>query len=190
MKKKYWFGRDKVGVVFVQPTPRQILKKSVEKIMVEEGFRVRVVERGGRSVKQILQKSDIRRSKCCGMEKCCVCASGSSGCSVESVGYRISCLDCSDKHVYLGETGRSGRVRMNEHKDNLDRKVGPLWEHAVRAHNGVAPEYKFEVVKTFRDPLLRQLEEAQRIHCESGVLLNGKEEWVPPAGYRRTVTRM
>ena len=79
---------------------------------------------------------------------------------------------------------------MNEHKDNLDRKVGPLWEHAVRTHNGVAPEYKFEVVKTFRDPLLRQLEEAQRIHCESGVLLNGKEEWVPPAGYRRTVTRM
>ena len=189
-KKRYWFGKEKLGVVFVQATPNQILKRSVEQIFSEEGFRIRVVERGGRSIKQFLQKSDIRKNKNCGFDSCPVCLSGGSGCSRESVGYRITCCDCVDKHVYHGETGRSARLRLNEHRDKLNAETGALWNHAVEVHDSVAPEYKYEVVKAFSDPLLRQLQEAQRIQAESGVLLNSKDEWVPPAGYRNVVTRM
>ena len=127
-KKKHWFGADKFGVVFdfVQATPGQILKKAVEKAVGEKKFNIKVVEKGGRSVKQFLQKSDVRDSKKCGLESCPVCESGGSGCARESVGYTITCLQCEGKHVYHGETGRSGRMRMTEHRDKLLKSKGAL----------------------------------------------------------------
>ena len=79
---------------------------------------------------------------------------------------------------------------MTEHRDKLQISKGALWDHAVQCYNGVAPEYSYRVVKAFNDPLLRQLQEAQRIQQEPGVLLNGKEELIPPAAYRVSVTRM
>ena len=39
-------------------------------------------------------------------------------------------------------------------------------------------------------PLLRQLDEADRIERETGILMNSKLEWVRPAGVRTTVEQM
>ena len=41
----------------------------------------------------------------------------------------------------------------NEHRDKLNAETGALWNHAVEVHDSVAPEYKYEVVKAFSDPL-------------------------------------
>ena len=51
--------------MFVQATPGSILKKEVELIMKAEGMKVSVVEKGGKNVQQLLQKSDIDPNKFC-----------------------------------------------------------------------------------------------------------------------------
>ena len=77
----------------MQATPGSILKREVEYIMKAEGMKVRVAEKGGRQVKQMLQKSDIDGSKFCSDENCVVCTTSSSGsCWKESVCYTIKCI--------------------------------------------------------------------------------------------------
>ena len=52
------------------------------------------------------------------------------------------------------------------------------------------PSFKCSVVGEFADPLLRQLDEAERIAGETGILMNSKQEWVRPAGFNHLVERM
>ena len=59
MKKITWYGSRFQSVLFVQSSPGEILKKEVQKVMDENGFKVRVVERGGRPVRSLLQRSDV-----------------------------------------------------------------------------------------------------------------------------------
>ena len=54
VKGKSWFGKSD-SVVFVQSTPGEILRRNVQKLMVNKGFNIRVVEQGGRTVQSILQ---------------------------------------------------------------------------------------------------------------------------------------
>ena len=60
----------------------------------------------------------------------------------------------------------------------------------VSFHGGQVVEFGYRVSGRFRDPLLRQLDEAVRIEEESGLLLNSKNEWVRPAGVQHRVERM
>ena len=49
--------------------------------------------------------------------------------------------------------------------------------------------FNFQVTKVFRDdPLSRQLDEANRIQKEEGVLLNDKNEWTRPAEYMQSLS--
>ena len=58
-------------------------------------MKVRVVEKGGRTVKSILQKSDINPRMRCMKSDCYVCLTKESGkCWRESVGYEIWCKKC------------------------------------------------------------------------------------------------
>ena len=43
---------------------------------------------------------------------------------------------------------------------------------------------------SFRDVLLRQIDEATRIRSEGAVLMNSKDEFVRPAGFQVVVERM
>ena len=51
--------------MFVQSTPGEALKKSIQEIANRSEFKIRVVERGGRTLKSMLQKSDIVPNKKC-----------------------------------------------------------------------------------------------------------------------------
>ena len=46
-KAKRWYGESD-AVMFVQSTPKSILKREIENVMKTNGMRVRVVEKGGR----------------------------------------------------------------------------------------------------------------------------------------------
>ena len=115
-------------------------------------------------------------------------------CSKESVGYRIWCPRCEKEgnHATMHhETGRCARVRVNEHFDAMESGISSnLQEHCDTYHNGEKINFRCEVVRAFSDPLTRQLEEALRIRCESGTLMNDKNEGTRPAGYNLTVQRM
>ena len=93
-------------MIFVQPTPGEILKKKVEAIVLNAGFKIKVVERGGRSVHSILQRSDVSPQLSCDWgNKCFICSTKPTGlCREESVG------SVGSGWVRLGRSGRSGRA--------------------------------------------------------------------------------
>ena len=161
--------------------------------MDESHFKVKVVEKAGVSLRSMLQKSDISGVKTCVDPGCVVCSTSEKGCCwKESVGYEISCKNCSEggeRFVYLGETGRTAAIRCREHIDDVNKRKGSLWPHCREKHDSQPVEFKCEVVGSFRNPLERQLNEAWRIRNEDGVVLNSKDEWVAPADYSVRVER-
>ena len=58
-KQINWYGKSNGSVLFVQATPGERLKSAVQYVCDKSGMKIKVVEKGGRTVKQILQKSDI-----------------------------------------------------------------------------------------------------------------------------------
>ena len=91
-KSKSWFGKQFDSVLFVQSSPDELLKKEVQRIVKEHGFKVRVVEKGGRPLQSFLQRSDVDPQLDCLDSECSLCHTSPEGlCRMESVGYRI-CL--------------------------------------------------------------------------------------------------
>ena len=80
-----WYGPQVHSVLFVQATPGKVLKKQTQEVVRKHKFKIKVVEKGGRSIKSILQRSDVEPSASCGLP-CVVCNSGVRNCSTESVG--------------------------------------------------------------------------------------------------------
>ena len=194
VKQKTWTKAD--SVIFVQATPGELLKKEVTKIVNEAGFSVRVVEKEGRSLKSVLQRSDVSPPSACLDGDCPLCLTEGRGrCEVEGVVYRIWCKECRSVGVdssMFGETGRTAKIRCGEHRDALldTKKSSNLREHCEQYHNGTLVDFGYEVVKTFPlNPLSRQLKEACLIDQHNGVKMNDKREWVRPASVRIRVER-
>ena len=49
-KKRTWYG-NKESVLFVQATPKEILRTQTQEIADRHGLNIKVVERGGRTIK-------------------------------------------------------------------------------------------------------------------------------------------
>ena len=125
LKKKGWYG-DSSSVMFVQATPGSVLKLEIDQIMKAAKMNIRVVERGGRTVKSLLQKSDVQPLLKCWKEDCKICCSDPKGnCWKEGVCYKITCMACAQNGIasfMFGETARSGRTRCSEHFKALQKK--------------------------------------------------------------------
>ena len=194
-KQKGWHGGADT-VLFVQSTPKEILRKEVQGQMDKLGMKVKVVEKGGRSIKSLLQRSDVEPNPRCKFTECVVCRTEAKGqCCLENVGYLVWCKECElqgIRTVMHGETGRCARLRCGEHaKAYLAKKNSNLWEHSRDVHKGMNVEFGYKVDKSFQDDVLaRQLDEAIRIAGEEGNLLNDKYEWVRPAGVAISINRM
>ena len=82
------------------------------------------------------------------------------------------------KFRYVGETSRPLRERICEHVDNLlNWKKESFWlEHWLETHGTdvKTPDFKFEVIACYRDPMRRQLAEALKILHEGD--LNRRNE--------------
>ena len=115
-------------------------------------------------------------------------------CRTPGIAYRITCLTCKAEgrtSTYEGETGRNGFSRGLEHKSNLRNrsKNSPLVSHMNLFHQGAQPAFRMEVIKTFKDPLTRQIEEASRIqeNAEHPGAMNKRSEWrstpLPQVGF-------
>ena len=78
------------SVLFVQSSPDKLLKKEVQRIVKEHGFKVRVVEKGGRPLQSFLQRSDVDPQLDCVDSECPLCltwrvgAIGYGACLVKS----------------------------------------------------------------------------------------------------------
>ena len=55
-----------------------------------------------------------------------------------------------------------------------------MYKHQVEKHKGEPANFKMRIVKSFKDPLSRQVTEAIMIKNHKGELLNSKSEFFQP----------
>ena len=202
-----------VTVLFVPGTPGGQLAnelKEVERNMAKvTGERVRVVERGGTTVKAMLVKSNPWILPCIRHEAgkdCLPCLhpkTETMDCSVKSVVYDIKCLDCGEDKaaVYCGHSSRSLGERGAEHLDNYrkGKVVSPLLKHHQLCHSEVVGEvaFRMEVVRRHPSSFSRQCHEIVRLERLSRQgnteLLNSKSEQyqrcsIPRLGFSQPLT--
>ena len=165
--------------------------------------RIKIVEKGGLKIKNILcAKNPFQKSKC--EEKTCPLCSKSQfvdisqgevkiQCNTNNVGYRWKCMTCKEKDtvkVYEGETGRSARLRGAEHLSQLERKSekSVLFKHKMAAHQYENVKFKMEITGQFKDALTCQANEAVR-NTPNHELLNSKSEFNHPPTARIIVEK-
>ena len=204
-KKVNWWNTDKStvqykSVLFVTPTPGGVLAKELQKREAElnrnTDERIKIVEKGGLKIKDILGAKDPFKKSNCSEKTCPLCTESEFidiqteerkiSCRANNVGYRWLCVTCKEKDivkVYEGETGRSARLRGSEHLKDLEKKrdKSVLYRHKLADHPHEEVKFKMEITKKFKDALTRQANEAVRIYTRpSHETLNNKSEFNHP----------
>ena len=182
------------AVMFVPHTPEGGLAQALQAAKDEFArlhsvARVKIIERGGCKVKDILGKKDPWASTGCGRQDCMVCLSKGrkqdtpTTCSQENICYEISCDMCLDMGVaakYYGESARTPYLRGREHLQGQARQHedNPLMKHDQLHHHGVHSSYSMKVLRKHKAPLARQVQEATEIdHSNAQIILNSKGEF-------------
>jgi hypothetical protein len=182
-KKRNWYGINYDGVYFVQPTINGLLAKKCRRIFQTSKLKIKVVERSGRSMRQLLTTSNPFTNGRCPNENCCVCTRCSPNtkhpCKTRECVYEIKCNTCS--HTYIGETSRSLEERIKEHLHLYDtqNKNSVLFQHASEKHTAQQDHVQWSVrvrAKCPSDAALRQATEATLISIEKPTL-NKKSEF-------------
>ena len=134
-RKGAWYKKGgNLSVIFVPATPRSELKKRYEEVVKQSDIGIRIVERSGRTLKSLVQKSDpFDDGICSDKERCMVCRNGSrkgGRCRQECIEYEIRCEKCGD--VYEGESSRNAYTRGCEHQAAYEKreKDSIMWRHA------------------------------------------------------------
>ena len=204
-KRVNWWNTEKSNthyksVLFVTPTPGGALAKQLQKREEELNRnteeRIKIVEKGGLKIKDILGSKNPFKTLNCEEKTCPLCMESEMvhiqpeekkiSCSTNNVGYRWLCLTCKERDiikVYEGETGRSARLRGAEHLKDLEKKrdKSVLLKHKISDHPHENVKFKMEITKKFTDALTRQANEAVRIFSRpSHQTLNSKSEFNHP----------
>ena len=176
-KKKNWYGDKFDAVYFVQATPGSQLANQCQKTFQRCNLSVKVIERTGRTVKQMLVKSDPLRREVC---KCSVCKiAGKQICKIRDCVYEMVCSGCAKR--YVGETSRSLRERYLEHMMLLESKhpASVFYRHVHDCHRDETNPIIWKIKLLSRcpgDASLRQATEATYIY-ETRPELNGRVEY-------------
>ena len=158
---------------------------------------VKVVETGGKSLKQHLVRMDLTG---CFYPDCYLCQSGEGGASHTRSGvhYSGTCNLCADQNLvarYDGESGRSGYLRTRQHKADIEhgRTSNAFAKHLELYHPdhvGDPTAFKFKSEQVFKKCLERQVTEGINItNSTADILLNSKSEYHQPAVTRVVTTR-
>lgn len=125
-------------------------------------------------------------------ESCILCSNDTLKCSTKGIIYKGYCVDCQthitgdrgyvlDSYIptYIGESSRPARERISEHIKYLRNwnKESVIIYHWMEDHGTdvVSPNFKFEIICAYTDPLRHQLTEAIQISKQA--TLNGKYEF-------------
>ena len=180
-----------------------------------EAFPIKIIETAGRTLEQTLVNTDPFDGNKCTDEKCEPNRNPKNkiSCRRNGVTYRVSCLCClragrpCDLSAYLkcacyfGESAKNMHCRSKEHvakfnsKSEKTRAESPFYKHLVNLHGGKGPEKHFsdyfevQILKAYRKPFTRLVEEGTFISNHEGELLNSKSEW-HQAKIVRTTTKV
>ncbi len=180
LRKKNWYKKGGYrSVIFVPATAESELTKRFNEVVSASGIEIKVVEKSGKTLGEMLRTSDPRKERKCRRNDCPVCTTGGKGnCKTLNINYQMTC-ECEEGQ-YTGTTTRGAYVRGKEHISKIEEKnpKSDLWQHCVEKHNGEIKTFKMDVIESFKnDPLLRQVSEATRIsRADKRILINRKEE--------------
>ena len=182
-----WFRKGgATGVLYIPSTEGEVLKKEVERVLAREvgprKQKLKIVERPGPSVKQQLVRNNPFQRKGCNRLDCPLGGeSCKDKCSIENIGYNISCSRCYEEDplappkLYVGETSRCLYTRAKGHLGDLKGRMKGsktkswMGDHVVEVHNGdwnqehPWEDWNFDVESKFQRPLERQINEGIRI---------------------------
>ena len=180
-KKYTWFKDHKSNpeaFLFVEATPNSVLLKNIERIINDTELKLKVVERSGTRLKDLLCKSNpFDRDVCLDSTVCNLCKIKTGLCKKREPVYCIECRDCEEEYKYIGETSRSLGERFEEHLACMNDKQSVFFNHKTECHSGLNFNYTVSVLNThIGDPMRRQVSEAVCIN-EFAPKLNRKEEW-------------
>ena len=147
------------AVLFVPATPEGELARRIQEgdDRMREGTgerRIKVVERGGETLREMLCRNNPWGNMKCERERCLSCEHSKEGkggaCKRENVVYKIVCLECEKggtKAEYWGETSRTGYERGEEHLSGLESKYekNSLWKHSSIHHEGTLGQENFRM---------------------------------------------
>ena len=110
-------------VLFVEQTPRGELAARIraeeDKLAAITGFRVRVAERGGTKLINLLHPTNPWEETVCSRDNCYPCSTGDEAdCFEQNILYFSSCNICEregKEQVYVGESARSSHERGGDH---------------------------------------------------------------------------
>ena len=177
-------------VLFVEQTNNGKLAKDIRSVLtrIEHilGFRIKVVERTGTSVRNLLPNTNPWAGSHCSREDCVTCNQGTEvlpDCKKRSLVYENICLECNPgaakpgdlkeedtnkdiPSIYVGETARSVMERSKEHWDDFKSRKpdSHILKHWVLHHHSAGTlKFIMKVIKFHRSALSRQVGEAIRI---------------------------
>ena len=196
-KKLKWATKDgHIAPIFVPTTPGGTLLKMMRKVAEEEareGISFKIMEVGGRTVKQILQKSNPTATPGCKDRECLACKDerGEGGpCRKSNINYEIECQLCPKERrpVYIGESSRNLYTRAKEHvagghREGTEEETGFIARHMKEHHENMESNFKARVTKTNKDSFSRQIREGVMIRRARKETMNSKSEWFQPPLY-------
>ena len=204
IKKVAWY-KPADTVLFLPPTPRSELSKSMEEILASSPWKVKVIERAGKTVNNQLSSLDPFSMQECGRDNCFVHTTGGKGdCRRPGILYRHVCQapSCTQDGMVVwrwGETSHTAYTRGKKHLEALKTAIesrskadldNGLVAHYLEFHEGEEPRFKMDVVEKFERPMQRQIAEGVAIHRSMDtIVMNSKNEWIQPATSRIRVTR-
>ena len=163
------------------------------------GFKVKIVERTGTSLKNMFSTTNLWGEQKCGRADCITCEQGAEmipNCTQASLVYENVCGSCNPTAgekkelrevrqdiptLYVGETSRSIFERSREHWGALRSRSDKshMWKHQEEHHGGEAVRFYMRVVGFYKTALSRQIGEAVRIDRRGGAgsILNSKSEY-------------
>ena len=164
-----------------------MIQKREEELNKYSKLSIKVVEKGGVKLKDLLVKKDPFKKPICTSKLCPIChetefsmlnGKNRIPCGTSNVGYRWICTKCNS--TYEGESARQNTVRAIEHIKDLQKKKknSPLFKHLNSHHPEGGTKFKFQTTSRFFDALSRQADEAVRINnANSAKLMNSKSEF-------------
>ena len=200
------------SVLFVPPTPGSGLAKAMKKrendLNLHSGMRIKIVEKGGVKLKNLVVKNNPFKTEECLNKRCPVCkitpvtdptdkSPFRVSCRTPGVVYEFICQKCLEAgkiSKYIGETGRPINARGIEHvRDYIANKPGnPLAKHNLVSHTDDKKKVRFnmKITKVFKDPLTRQANEGVKIFrsANEASVLNSKSEFNHPPTNRVTIS--
>jgi hypothetical protein len=167
------------SVMFVDATSKSAMKKRVEQVVRRLKLLIKVVEKAGVTIKDLLQRSNPFGLKDCGRYECLMFAQGDIDCRTRGCVYEYLCEDC--ERMYRGQTGRSIYERNVEQLDAWIEQDDecPLQRHANVYHNGGNFEVSIKLLANcFGKPSRRLITEAVMIdEIPEGRTMNNRAEW-------------